>query len=326
MFDTLLMRPNASRTYAMDYGQMIENLLYYKKTIVHINRNAIPGLFDLADIPVLEDLLKMNCLNVYYNNSYTTVGKQGDIYFVDSIGLSNLDLEKELYEESFTYKGDAARSKKFAKKISRLITEFQLPSNFSSTLIEQLKDEDFRKQAVLQTFNHYAPDQPLIPNQIEYNFNFVNSTQFKLETNISVTDPTKIAIDSPILSLVNACEDLKVMSDYSSEISLPDFNAKMIQAKTNLILSKSAHARGEINAFNHFVFNHSWALREAINNKDIHVKAVMDVIRNANKFKDWLNAFPDDTNLLYEYVKKYRKKASLKKCRPKPHVSICWPV
>jgi hypothetical protein len=163
--------------------------------------------------------------------------------------------------------GDAQRSRKFSKKLSRLIKEYQLPKNFNETLNQQLKDDEFRKEVVVESFLHLAPEQKLNVNEIEYDVNFINPSQFKLETNIKVESPEKIALDSPILFLVNACENLKVMSEYPSEISLPEFNSKMVRLKTNSLLAKSIHSKNQIEVFNHFAFDESWALREAINRK-----------------------------------------------------------
>ncbi len=101
MFDSILFRPNSAREYPLDFGQIIESLFFYNKTIVHIGRGEIRTLFDLADVDVIEELFKFQYLEVYFNNSHAAIINHSDgIYSLDSFSLSNVDIEKELYEQS----------------------------------------------------------------------------------------------------------------------------------------------------------------------------------------------------------------------------------
>jgi hypothetical protein len=308
MFESILIRPNSSRHYPMDYGQMIENLFFYERTIAHIDRAGIRTLFDLADVDVLEQLLRVPSLTLYYNNSHTAIIFEGDTLSVDSFGISDLDLEKELYEESFNYKGDSFRSKKFAKKISRLIKQYQLPKGFSSTLDEQLKDREFLEGAVLESIKHYDPELLLKNKEIRYELEYINNSSFKIHSNIDFSKTDKISADSPILALINACEDIKVMTETSSEISAPEFNSKMIRLKTVSAIERTNKSKKEIEVFNHFVYDEAWALREAINSKRIHVKPVLKVLQKAEKYKSWLKDLPNDANLMSEYVQRVEEK------------------
>jgi hypothetical protein len=56
------------------------------------------------------------------------------------------------------------------------------------------------------------------------------------------------------------------------------------------------------------VFDESWALREAINSKTIHVKAILDSLRKAQKYKSWLQDLPANANLIKEYTIKVGEK------------------
>ena len=53
MFESIIIRPNSYLNHPLDYGQLIENLFFYKKTIAHIGRNEIKTLFSLAEVDVL---------------------------------------------------------------------------------------------------------------------------------------------------------------------------------------------------------------------------------------------------------------------------------
>jgi hypothetical protein len=311
MFESILMRPNAGRNFPLNYGQLIENLFFYKETNVHIGREEIKSLFDLAEVDVLVELFRLSSLNVYFNNSHTAIITDDTLHSVDSIGIADLDLEKELYQESFQYKGDDTKSKKFAKKLSRLIKIHELPQLFNLTLNEQLKDEEFRTKVLYETFKETYPELQINLQDLRYELEYINDTQFKIHTSIDFEKFNKIGLNGPILSLINACEDLHLMSQKKSEISLPDFNSKIIRVKINSAIEKGIKSQKEIDVFNHFAFDESWALREAINSKKLLVKGALKALEKAEKYKSWLHNLPDDSNLMSEYQKKVEEKTVL---------------
>lgn len=44
MFESILIRPNEDRNHPLNCGQVIENMFFYNKTIVHIGRSDIKKL------------------------------------------------------------------------------------------------------------------------------------------------------------------------------------------------------------------------------------------------------------------------------------------
>jgi hypothetical protein len=300
------MRPNSAQNHPLDCGQLIENLFFYGNTIVHIGRDEIPTLFKLADVDVLEQLLRLSYLNVFFNNSHVAI-MGSDVRSVECMSLVDLDIEKELYQETLKHSNDEIKSKKFAKKISRLIKPYELPQGFDKIMNEQLKDDDFRSKILSATISHYQPNINI--DEIKFELEYLNDTQFKVHTNFQNSE--RVGRDSPILALLTACEDLQVMSEFNSEISLPEVNSKMIQAKTNLLLKKTLKSKEEIHAFSHTAYDEAWALREAINQKKIHVKAIIKTLEKAEKYKGWLRDLPDDANLMREYMEKVEEKSIL---------------
>lgn len=310
MFEAITIRPNSYRNHALDYGQLIENLFFYKKTIAHIGRHEIKSLFDLADVDVLVELLKYPGFSIYYNNSHVGIANQNDERYVDSFGLANLDLEKELYQESFNYKKDEGRSKKFSKKIARLLNVYQLPVHFSSTLNEQIKNEDFRQTVLLESLKYHYSDFKFDPRDLRYELEFSNDKTFKLHNNFADLgiDTQVYSADTAILAILNACAELQIMLENQSEISLSDFDSKILRAKITSVIDQNTKSKKEIEVFSHYVFDDSWSLKEAINSKRIHIKAALQILRKADKYKDWLHDLPNNANLIREYVAKVSEK------------------
>lgn len=318
MFQSLLIKPNATRGHELDMGQVVESLFFYGNTTVHLGRSEIRKLYDLTDVDTLEALLKYPNLKIYYSNSLVGVGDIGKEHFLDSFGLADLDLEKHLYKETYEYKKDETRSRKFAKKIARLINIYELPQFFNQTILQQLGDKEFLQQAIELTITHFYPGSFVQFEKIRFEIEYTGYDRFIIHTNFADFGIDEKAAVSSILALANTCEDLHVMSEFSSEISLPKFNSLMMQAKMASVLKPSLKAQKEIEVFNHFVFDESWALREGINKGHIGIKPVLKVLEKADKFKYWLNRLEDGSNLMREYQEKVEEKSILETLPLKP--------
>ena len=313
MFDSIIIRPNSSRSHALDCGQMIENLFFYKKTIVHIGRHEIKSLFNLAETDVLEQLLKLPSISIYFNNSHAAICRNDNIRSVDSVGLAELDIEKELYQESLSESNDEYKSRKFAKKISRLIKTYELPKGLNGAMTDQLKDKGFMRKVLVETIKEYYPNLKYDADDLRYDLEFLDEMNFKVHTNIIFNETSPDDVDSPLLAIINTCADLQVMSENLSDISLPEFNSKMIRLKMNSLLQQSSKSSKEIEIFSHFVFDEARALREAINTKKVFLRTLLQPLQKAEKFKEWLNELPNDSNLMYEYLEKIEERSILEK-------------
>lgn len=308
-------RPNSYFNNAIIFGQIIENLFFYKQTIAHIGRHEIKSLYTLADVDVVEELLKYHGLNIYYNNSHSGISNQDGIRFIDLFSLANLDLEKELYTESFAFSGDKKRCRKFARKISRLIKEYNLPKEFNKNIYSDIKNESFLNQILIDRLSDHNPDLWTIVDKLHMEMEFLDDTHFKIHSNFKElgVDPKQFSPDSVLTRIASASEDLQVMAENASEINTSERNARVIHAKIGSALDQATKSKREKEVFSHYVFDDSWALSEAINKKRIHVKAALQVLRKAERYKAWLQDIPNDANLMREYVAKAGEKNILER-------------
>lgn len=290
-------------------------MFFYQKTIAHIGRHEIKHLFNLADVDVLVELLKYHGFSVFYNNSHSGIADQDGKRFIDSFSLAHFDMEKELYQESFTHKGDAKKSKKFAYKLARLIQEYNLPHNFNQSILSDIKNEAFTSKILEESIHDFLPEFVKRIDEFRFELEFLDKDNFKVHTNFDALgiDPKQFTPDSVLIRIASACEDLQVMAENNSEISTSEQNARAIQTKIKTAIDQGIKSKREIEIFSHYVFNDSWALREAINKKHIHVKAAIQLLRKADRYKQWLQELPGDANLMREYVAKVEEKSILEK-------------
>jgi hypothetical protein len=312
LFESILIRPNSTEGMPMDFGMVIENLFFYQATTVHMNRAAVAELIRLADPDVLEELLKYQGLKILYNNSMPTVGIPGDgTYWIDTLGLSDLDIGKELYNEALRVTGDELKARKFAKKLARHIGVHELPLTIKGSMTQQLQDAEFLKIACSETIKEHYPGIIMAEADIRYEIEFLDRQHFRVHTNLQGADNQPFNDTSPVLSLINAAADLHLMAASVSEICLPEFNSKILRYKIDTVLNKSQQSADSLSRFHLAQFNESRAIREAINVKRLHVKAILPALRKANRFKEWLRNLPDNHDLMYEYQEKLEERTVL---------------
>jgi len=108
-----------------------------------------------------------------------------------------------LYEQAFECSKDELKSKKFSKKISRLIKKYESPTDFNKVMNEQLKDKDFSHKVLVEALNEYSPNHNLNLDEIEYDIEFLDDKHFKIHTNIDFETNLQIKADTSILPLIN---------------------------------------------------------------------------------------------------------------------------
>lgn len=268
----------------------------------------------MADVDVFVELFKKPALEVFFNNSHIAMGMIDDIRFVDSMTLSNLDIEKELYEQSFSYKQYRGRCKKFAKKISKFIKPYELPVGMQKILVSEIQDDELRHKVLVETLQHYCPNLEFKAEDLRYELEFINDTEFKIHSNLEQLDVDLIQFseDTTIMSLITACEDLQVMSENNSEISVPSINSKILQTKIDITLSRTLSNK-EIEVFDPSVLNEAWDLSSAINQKKIHLKPVLELLRKAERYKPKLQDNAFDIEIIIDYIEKFEEKSILQK-------------
>ncbi|MDF2188695.1 hypothetical protein [Paraflavitalea sp. CAU 1676] len=314
MFQSILIRPNSTEGVPMDFGMVIENMFFYQSTTVHINRAAVSELVKLAAPEVLEELLKYQGLKILYNNSMPTVGMAGDgTYWVDTLGLADFDIEKELYAEALRVTGDESKAGKFSKKIARHIGVHELPFTIKTSMVEQLQDKDFLRVARDETLKEHYPGIIMPVGDRRYEIEFLSQQFFRVHTNLQGAADQSFGETSPVLSLINATADLHVTASSGSEICLPEFSSRVLRQKIDAVLDRSQHSAENLSRFHLAQFNESWAIRDAINSKRLHVKAVLPALRKAARFKEWLRDLPENHDLMYEYQEKVEEKTVLER-------------
>jgi len=322
MFDSIILRPNQSRQHPVDFGQLTENLLFYGQSTLHISRPEIISLIQNANLDTIINLFSRPELNVLYNNSHSAVAFQdnqdGHTYYdLNIFSLANFDIEEQFYKIHLELTGDTSRSKWFSKKISSLVNEYKLPEKFSQTFNEEVKDETFRMKVLFEALNYHYPEHGLSKNQIRFDVNYVSSDIFYVDSNIDFNTYSKLSVNSILLYLINTVEDVQVIAEANSDISLPEINSLMVRLKINDLVEKSEKSTKEIEVFNHYIYDDSILLRETINSGSKSLEDFFPILDKAAKYKHWLHDLPNDKNLLKEYIKKVGEKTWLEQVQSK---------
>jgi hypothetical protein len=310
MFKSVLIKPTVGDGEAVDFGQVIESMFYYQRVIVRITEFDIGTLCHFDDVGVLEDLLSRTELQVVYDNTRIALGRgsKNTLAITLKEDEGDYDFDYVLFMSAFTHTNDFERSKAFGKKFSKLLKPGKKPYRLIKMINEDIKEGDFLRKIAAVSQTKFSN-----PEKVIYELEYLNDYQFKIHTNLP---PVKAhgniyPNSSPILHAAEALVNLYLMATASSEIVIPEFEAKFLRIKSEGVMRSVTRSQEEIEHFNHYVFDQSRALREAINSRQVDLKSVLKTLDKAAHYKNWLSKLDNDSNLMREYMRKIEEKSVL---------------
>lgn len=309
MFDSILLLPNEARKHPLDIGNLAEKMLYYKNVHLIAGKDDLITLFQYFDIDLLIEYIKSGYLKISVRKKHFASAFQAGTFIADFVYDVNYDLKKILKEAYFEFSGDEEKSKKAANKLYKYVGIHDTPSRFAEEIGKDLADQSFVKQAIARNFEYYQPNTPFNPNEIEFIVESQKDGRLIIESNLDATQYPFLETRSLLLNIGTAIEDVNIAANYNSEISIPELNAKIASAKVNSLIGKTERSENEIEVFQHSEFTSAPALQEVINQKQRSMEEYLYVLREATKFKSWLNDLGDDSKLIKEYTTKVNEKS-----------------
>lgn len=308
MFESVMIKPTGGMK--VDFGRVIESMLYYQRVIVRITRSDIPILYYFDEIGILEDLLARPELTIVYDDTWVALAFGPENMRAVTLHSSGRDYEIDhlLFVDAYGHTGDLLKSKKFAKKFSKSIKQERKTRHVVDLINQEIKEGDFLRKVVTVSQKQFAN-----PEEVRYEIEYLNNSSFKIHTNLPPTEAhgKTYPEDSPIFIVADALTNLYLMGSAFAEIIIPEYDAKFLRIKSADVMRSVIKSQDEIKFFNHYVFDQSRALRDAINLKQVDLKSVLKVLDKAAQFKNWLSNLDNDKNLMREYTRKIEEKSIL---------------
>lgn len=308
MFENISVMPHPLKKQ-LDIGDLAEKMLYYKQVHLFVGREELKKLYEFADIDLIIELIKTGILKLNVEKKHYGVGKQENgLYIADFFYKQNFDLKEFLFETYLEFSGDKEKSRAVASKLYRHVGIFDLPNAFVAEIESDLKDDQYVRELIKENIHYYYPHEQIDASAIDFSYERVDEQFIKINSNVDFNKYQHLDLASVLLNIGTAYNQMKIISNYDSELAAPEINSRIIGIKLNSLIKKSINSQNELNVFQHAVFHNAPTIKEVINCKERTLKEFLGLLAEAEKFKRWLNDVGEGGNLINEYNNAINKK------------------
>jgi|GEM_PF-2528279 len=310
MFESIAILPH-SQTHPLNIGELAEKMLYYKKVHLYVNTEDLKTLFAYFDIDILIEYLERGYLRLVNRKKAYGVVFQDESYIADFMYNVNYDLKEVLYNAYFEYSKDEQKSRKAANKLYRYVGVFDIPDKFANEINADLLDNSFLKQAIQKQIEYYRPHDKILIDELRFNVEVRSDGRLNIESNIDIQNYPFLDPSSIVLNIGTAIENIKIACSNSSELSIPLLNSKIIAVKVNSLITTATKSAKDIEMFQYAEFPNSPSLHAIINDRHRSMREFLQVLKEGEKFKDWLTGLGEGNKIVQEYIAKMNEKSWL---------------
>ncbi|MCL6415119.1 hypothetical protein MIB92_05610 [Aestuariirhabdus sp. Z084] len=305
----------------IDLGHLAECMIFYKSTYVIASQGILKQLIKYFGVDGLIELLDSNVLHIIYTESMVGVSTntEGSRQFYDVVEMSSPQhlyqdvLRKQIVEVT----GKAGKGRRLANKIQDKIKV----TNHDHSILDGTRHSILNQQYIQTAANlvlnsklNGSVDLSGLRFQTEKqdrgivvstntNFLILNQVYHKFvpATHSSLTPASILA------EVLDLEKELCFASNNVSEIAASQISSTLAKNKFDYIFEQSYKTEEKINNFSDFALDNAQKLRDAVNNKKITAKDVIQIIEKSHKFKSWLTKKSPESDLIKEYYAEVTK-------------------
>jgi len=311
----------------IDIGWLVECMLFYENTTVIANSAILRQLIIFFGVDRIIELIEEGLLNIAYRESSEGIvtNTENGIQLHSVIGYSSpaIELQNVIRKICIEATGKPGKGKRIARRIENKIKTIQHENIILKNTQESFLNQDYIEFAAKQVIKNLVPEYKKVDNitfnteKIQDRFKVTNNINFAVLNEIYhkyVPSSHSTISEAYILShVLNAESELYFSSNNSSELAISHLSSKLIEQKVCSILEKSRSSEKQLSKFQSFVFNDSKILREAVNDNKVDIDDLIDVLKNANKFRNWIAGIDPKKDLIKSYYSKVTEKTFIDK-------------
>ena len=352
MFEYITIRQqNALRTGSpLDLGFLAEAMLFYRKVRVIADREVLRHLMVSLGPDLLLEYLEEGFLEITYVENYPAllfrgIGSPLESYEIMTWAPPFYSLSEYGPELLQKVTGKQERGRPLWNRMEKLIQAYSYGEDVVVQTCQDFADAEYVVSAVKQILDAYAPRYRL-PDPLEFDitqetvdrlsFDLTPETVvFSVSTNIDFDAANEsyrkqIPLDSRTMSegyflslLINVSSHMFFASTVSSELAVDSVSSSLLELKISKVLERRAKSAAELELFQNIVLDDTRAVQEAINGRQHSFDDLIDVLRNAKKFKGWLAGQNPEKGLLKAYYQETTKGSWIDKL---PGKSTRWSI
>lgn len=299
----------------IDLGFLAECLLFYKKVRVIASAGIFPYLVRCCGPDELLELFEMGVLEIEYFDNMTgvatvqsNIGPLHELKVLHTQSMRYPQVSRKLFDEL------AGASGKGANKMFRSFERFVERSVYTTDMLQEshadVVDSAYVQVAVGSLLPLLAPKYS-VPQPFLFRVGPVlKGGTYKVTSNIDFAEVNRsIGVDAAVSEasllghVADTRRDLIVGSRLQSEFAVAPEHALVASHKFAEILSAAGRSTKMAEMFQENVVDDVPSIREVVNSGKKNFRDVASLVRQAEKFKDWLQRQGSTEDLRDSYCK-----------------------
>lgn len=322
MFDIICIRRQSllDAPQPLDMAFLAEALLYYQDVQLIADRDILVQIAETLGPHVLEALLKEGFLRISYLEKVTgvrnyDVGSPRETHVPVAAWPTNGDwrLEKlapELFSKTASGPGFG---RQFGRWFAGQVPTVDLGDDLLSAVRQDFSDSRYCADAVERILAVLAPTYRL-PQGYRFDV-FREGDRFRIESNVDFqqannsfnaragTTGETLSASALLVYLLEARSDLYFSSREDAELATSQSNSAAIGVKLSEVLSVRAESQRQVEIFQEIELSNAHEVGETITQGHRTWMEFVELLREARRFKEWMQKAPADGSLLREYNK-----------------------
>lgn len=328
MFEKIVLRRSIHGP-ALTAGELAEGLLYYQNVHIIVDYGTLAGLASQLDIPILLGLLARRGVSATYVDEFPGVQTHptpsgplyslGAVRFVGSRETGPLKSRKKRIQLAFERFGRCSKkdAKRHAERFRRMVSfrnlsdDSYIPGGAIKLAQSDLLEADYLLAAAEIEARGLLQGRPL-PDDFYFRAQMAGDN-FTIASNLDFDEITRVraAIDpnagtySPAhisAGILNATIGSVLAGHYGGDFYTSDTESKILELRYGRLLKRAAINRESIKQFESIVFGESPRIADTINSRSRSFEEFLEVLSEADRFKEWLRLQPPHASVAAQYV------------------------
>lgn len=326
MFKDIFIKSQKATNTLFDIAFLIECMLFYGKVRVVVHEKEVSYLLRHFGQDLLKELICSGRIELcfkHYQIAVSTFPSAKKSYSLELYGKVDEDLSAILYRSHRAHQNNGIRNLKFADEFEPLINKFSYSDEFSDNFDLAKFDLNLLKKSITfyfkETVPNWSPQEPIEieitdapdygPFKAKYfdsNIDLENLNTMHLN-NVGEDNYYELTYSGFMHAFAESQGDTNIASQFETEIVTDDLYSKFISIHLNHLIQKRNTSQENIDSFEETILEHCYPIGDAFVQNIISPKELMELLTEADKFREWLVGVPEDKNLINEYYKEVTK-------------------
>lgn len=297
-----------------DVGRLIEAMLFYQKAIVVASQVNIGFILQHFGISETLELIEEGYLELKYCENAVVALTQNSRYDVAIISTEQYDLKRVVGKIILENGGIRGSIQKEATKITDKIKLNNCDNQILESARKKMLDQTYILEATKLIIKDFATtydvsnavfctqkSNQMIEVESNLDFDFLNSQYKKYKPDAS------FSLASIFAEVVSVESEIYFASQNNSELNTNELSNTLISQSIDNEISKLAfNTKANLNLFQNQILN-CRNVSDAYNKGLIDFRTLLSILKESQKFKEWLSKSNADQDLLKEYIKEIER-------------------